>query len=149
MGVIGGYEDLRGEGAVGAPVMDALREPTRCAAVVVCWCVCACVSCGVILSGRAERSGVRRLERQSGTGRWRRQPWATPAASTTKHESVLCVCVQWSRRGVEMRCVVRVGENAEPEGRADEMLGRMRRCYAGGANGRAGSPRGDYGAWES
>ena len=66
MGVIGGYEDLRGEGAVGAPVMDALREPTRCAAVVVCWCVCACVSCGVILSGRAEWSGVRRLERESG-----------------------------------------------------------------------------------
>ena len=29
-------------------------------------CVCACVSCGVILSGRAERSGVRRLERESG-----------------------------------------------------------------------------------
>ena len=58
---------MRGEGAVGAPVMDALREPTRCAAVVVCLvCVCACVSCGVILSGRAERSGVRRLERESG-----------------------------------------------------------------------------------
>ena len=57
---------MRGEGAVGAPVMDALREPTRCAAVVV-FGVCARVySCGVILSGRAERSGVRRLERESG-----------------------------------------------------------------------------------
>ena len=41
---MGGYEDLRGEGVVGAPVMDALREPTRCAAVVVCLvCVRVCI----------------------------------------------------------------------------------------------------------
>ena len=128
--------------------MDALREPTRCAAVVVCLvCVRVCIMrCDFERKSREKWSAP---IGERAAGRWRRQPWATPAASTTKHESVLCVCVQWSRRGVEMRCVVRVGENAEPEGRADEMLGRMRRCYAGGANGRAGSPRGDYGAWES
>ena len=42
-GDLGGYEDLRGEGAVGAPVMDALREPTRCAAVVCLVCVRVCI----------------------------------------------------------------------------------------------------------
>ena len=114
---------MRGEGAVGAPVMDALREPTRCAAVVVCLvCVRVCIMrCDF---ERKSREVECRVER-GGTGRWRRQPWATPAASTTKHESVLCVCV------IAM----------ESAWRGDEVCGPCgRECGAGGASRRdAGS----------
>ena len=70
MGVIGGYEDLRGEGAVGAPVMDALREPTRCAAVVVCLvCVRVCIMrCDFERKSRVECADWRERAAQGGGG---------------------------------------------------------------------------------